>query len=285
MGGSSELPRDWDPETDSLQDLVRIMFDSDHPVDRTADAASSSVSARPGTAVRPRSADPVSRPATSIEPVPVGARRRFAAPALAAAVLFLLTLAGWQIRTVSTATADLATTSAPSTSGAAAAPAQTTAQVGPPVTPAPAPASIVVAAPAPVPAAPPPVGIGFGGRTTLGDGWRLAATRPYPCDVLMAIPVLQRDGTRIVRVTLTLTNRTGTPQPAKAWQLAATADENPAELVMWPAERFRGVPDVMLAPSRSVRFLVAIRIPDRPATLEITASRDAVARVVLSGAL
>ncbi len=125
----------------------------------------------------------------------------------------------------------------------------------------------------------------FGARANLGDGWRLAASRPYPCDVLMVIPVLQQPGTRIMRVTLTLTNRTDGPQRASSWQLAASADGRPAELVLWPAERFRGVPDVTLAPRRSVRFLVAVRIPDRPTQLEITASRDAQARAVLFGAL
>ena len=38
-----------------------------------------------------------------------------------------------------------------------------------------------------------------------------------------------------MRVTLTLTNRTGAPQATRAWRLAATADGAPAELVEWPA--------------------------------------------------
>src|SRR5690349_9608333 len=64
----------------------------------------------------------------------------------------------------------------------------------------------------------------------------------------MAIPVLQKDGTRIMRVTLTLTNRTGAPQATRAWRLAATADGVPAELVEWPAAKFRGVPDAQRGP-------------------------------------
>jgi len=101
----------------------------------------------------------------------------------------------------------------------------------------------------------------------------------------MAIPVLQQDGTRIMRVTLTLTNRTGTPQPARIWRLAATADGTPAELVLWPAERFRGVPDVTLTPGRSVRFLIAIRVPERRVHLRIAAERDAAPGAVLAGTL
>ena len=62
----------------------------------------------------------------------------------------------------------------------------------------------------------PPVVLRFGKRSELADGWRLATSRPYLCDVLMAIPVLQKDGTRIMRVTLTLTNRTGAPQATRA---------------------------------------------------------------------
>ena len=37
----------------------------------------------------------------------------------------------------------------------------------------------------------------------------------------MAIPVLQQNGTRIVRVTVTLINNTGRPQRAKTWSLTA----------------------------------------------------------------
>ena len=62
---------------------------------------------------------------------------------------------------------------------------------------------------------PQPVALDFGKRSALPDGWSLASSRPYLCDVLMAIPVLQKDGTRIMRVTLTLTNRTGAPQATR----------------------------------------------------------------------
>jgi hypothetical protein len=130
-----------------------------------------------------------------------------------------------------------------------------------------------------------PVVAGFGKRTELADGWRLAASRPYLCDVLMAIPVLQKDGTRIMRVTLTLTNRTGAPQATRAWRLAATADGVPAELVEWPAAKFRGVPDRTLNAGRSVAFLVAIRVPEHPVQVRITAERDAAPRAVLAGTL
>jgi hypothetical protein len=139
-----------------------------------------------------------------------------------------------------------------------------------------------VAPPQPTPA---PVVLDFGKRTELADGWRLAASRPYLCDVLMAIPMLQKDGTRIMRVTLTLTNRTGAPQQTRAWRLAATADGTPAELVLWPAERFRGVPDVTLKAGRSVGFLVAIRVPDHPVQLRVSAERDAAPGAVLAGTL
>jgi len=130
-----------------------------------------------------------------------------------------------------------------------------------------------------------PVVTGFGKRTELADGWRLAASRPYPCDALMAIPVLQQDGTRIMRVTLTLTNRSGAPQATRAWRLAATADGAPAELVEWPAAMFRGVPDTTLNAGRSVGFLVAIRVPEHPVQVRITAERDATPRAVLAGTI
>jgi hypothetical protein len=130
-----------------------------------------------------------------------------------------------------------------------------------------------------------PVVAGFGKRTELADGWRLAASRPYLCDVLMAIPVLQKDGTRIMRVTLTLTNRTGAPQATKPWRLTATADGAPAELVLWPAARFRGVPDTTLNAGRSVGFLVAFRVPEHPVQVRITAERAAAPGAVLAGTL
>ncbi len=149
-------------------------------------------------------------------------------------------------------------------------------------TPPPSPRTAAQVAPAPVVL---PVVAAFGKRTELADGWRLAASRPYLCDVLMAIPVLQKDGTRIMRVTLTLTNRTGAPQATRAWRLAATADGVPAELVEWPAANFRGVPDRTLNAGRSVGFLVAIRVPERPVQVRITAERDAAPRAVLAGTL
>ena len=189
---------------------------------------------------------------------------------LAAAILLVGVAAGWQISSAP----------APAPAPAADLALITPAPSSPPVTTPPAPAAVAALTTTPGPA---PVGIPFGTRSDVGEGWRLAATRPYPCDVLMAIPVLQQDGTRIVRVTLTLTNRTGTAQPARVWELAATADRTPAELVLWPAERFRGVPDMTLAPGRSVRFLVAIRIPDGQTQLEITAQRASATRAVLNG--
>ncbi len=139
--------------------------------------------------------------------------------------------------------------------------------------------------PAPASAAPQPVALAFGTRSELPDGWRLGASRPYLCDVLMAIPVLQKDGTRIMRVTLTLTNRTGAPQATRMWKLAAIADGTPAELVLWPAKRFRGVPDMTLESGRSVGFLVAFRVPEHPVQVRITAERDAAPRAVLTGTL
>jgi hypothetical protein len=197
-------------------------------------------------------------------------------PVLAAAILLVGAAASWQIISTTAPaprTADLVLTTPTPSSPPVTTPVTT------PVTPAP------VAALTTAPPEPEPVGIPFGTRSDLGDGWRLAATRPYLCDVLMAIPVLQRDGTRIVRVTLTLTNRTGAAQPARLWDLAATADRTDAELVLWPAERFRGVPEVTLAPGRSVRFLVAVRVPEARTQLEITARRDAAPRAVFGGSV
>jgi hypothetical protein len=101
-------------------------------------------------------------------------RGRLAAPALATAVLLTATLAGWQILTATTAPA----------------PTTNAAQVDPTAIPTPAPNSTAsppaVAAPvlptpppAPARAAPEPVVIDFGTRSEVGDGWRLAASRPY----------------------------------------------------------------------------------------------------------
>ena len=145
-----------------------------------------------------------------------------------------------------------------------------------------APTSAIQPSAAPEPA---PVGIAFGGRADVADGWQIAVTRPYLCTVLMAVPTLQKAGTRIVRVTITLVNGTGSAQPASAWSLAAAARGGPAELVLWPQEGFRGVPDVQLAPGRSVRFLIAIRIPDQPTQVEISANRGTATRAVLAGTL
>ena len=75
-----------------------------------------------------------------------------------------------------------------------------------------------------------------GGRLAAGREQALPLRRPD------GDPRPQKDGTRIMRVTLTLTNRTGAPQATRAWRLAATADGVPAELVEWPAAKFRGVP-------------------------------------------
>lgn len=208
---------------------------------------------------RPAGPEPATAPPAAEPPRP--RRRAFpvARPALAAAALVTASLAGGQILTATTTTTPVVAQAVPSP--------RTAAQV------------------APQPTAAPEVVLGFGKRTELADGWRLASSRPYLCDVLMAVPVLQKDGTRILRVTLTLTNRTGTPQPTRAWRLAATADGTPAELVLWPSERFRGVPDVTLAAGRSVGFLVAVRVPDHPVQLRVSAERDAAPGAVLAGRL
>ena len=250
MGGLPEPPRGWDPDKDSLEDLVHAMFQDDP---EEPDARSSAAAATPRAAVadRPRrQAPPRSR-------LPAG---RFAAPALAVAAVVTAGLAGGQILTATPA-------AAPVPAAAPASP-RTTVQVAPPT-----------------PAAPPPVVVDFGERTQLADGWRLAASRPYLCDVLMAVPVLQKDGTRIMRVTLTLTNSTGAPQATKPWRLTATADGAPAELVLWPAARFRGVPDTTLKAGRSVGFLVAFRVPEHPVQVRITAERAAAPGAVLAGTL
>ena len=217
-------------------------------------AQRSSATAPPQSAARPAPAGR-SRP-----PRPRRRAGRLAAPALAVAALVTAGLAGGQIVTA-TAPTPVAAPAAPT--------ALPTSAASPPT-----------AAPVAL-----PVVAGFGKRTELADGWRLAASRPYLCDVLMAIPVLQKDGTRIMRVTLTLTNRTGAPQSTHAWRLAATADGVPAELVEWPAAMFRGVPDRTLNAGRSVGFLVAIRVPEHPVQVRITAERDAAPRAVLAGTL
>jgi hypothetical protein len=249
MGGLSEPPRGWDPEKDSLEDLVHAMFRDDP---REPDAERSTEAPKP--AARPAPAER-SRPSR-----PRRRAGRLAAPALAVAALVTAGLAGGQIVTATTPT--------------------------PVVAPA-SPAALPTPQADPRTAAPValPVVVDFGKRTDLADGWRLAASRPYPCDALMAIPVLQEDGTRIMRVTLTLTNRAGAPQATRGWRLAATADGAPAELVEWPAAMFRGVPDTTLDAGRSVGFLVAIRVPEHPVQVRITAARDAAPRAVLAGVL
>jgi len=250
MGGMPDPPRGWDPEKDSLEDLVHAMFQDD-PAEPAAQR--SSTTAPPQAAARPAPAGR-NRP-----PRPRRRAGRLAAPALAVAALVTAGLAGGQIVTATT----------PTPVAAPAAPALPAPPADPPTV---APAAL-------------PVVAGFGKRTELADGWRLAASKPYLCDVLMAIPVLQKDGTRIMRVTLTLTNRTGAPQATRAWRLAATADGVPAELVEWPAAKFRGVPDRTLDAGRSVGFLVAIRVPEHPVQVRITAERDAAPRAVLAGTL
>ena len=250
MGGLPEPPRGWDPDKDSLEDLVHAMFQDD-PKEPDARSSAAAAPARVAVADRPK------RQAPPRSHLPGG---RFAAPALAVAAVVTAGLAAGQILT--------ATPAGPVPAAAPASP-RTAVQVAQPTPAAP----------------PPPVVVDFGKRTQLADGWRLAASRPYLCDVLMAVPVLQKDGTRIMRVTLTLTNRTGAPQATKPWRLTATADGAPAELVLWPAARFRGVPDTTLNAGRSVGFLVAFRVPEHPVQVRITAERDAAPGAVLAGTL
>ena len=213
-------------------------------------------------------ADPRERPSPAAGKRPAGLLSgRGAAPLLAVAALVTAGLAGGQILTATTVASPVA------------APAAVPTPAPSPPTAAPTPQPVLTAA------APQPVALDFGKRSTLPDGWSLASSRPYLCDVLMAIPVLQKDGTRIMRVTLTLTNRTGAPQATRQWRLAATADGAPAEFVLWPAERFRGVPDMTLNAGRSVRFLVAFRVPIRPVQVRINAEREAAPGAVLAGTL
>jgi len=252
-----EPPRGWDPKTDSLEDLVHAMFQDDP---------------KESGAGRPASSDAPPTPPSDPRPPPPARKRptrgRVAAPLLAIAALVTAGLAGGQILTATTTPAPLA---------------------APAAVPTPAPSPPTATAPTPQPvltaAAPQPVALDFGKRSAMPDGWSLASSRPYLCDVLMAIPVLQKDGTRIMRVTLTLTNRTGAPQATRQWRLAATADGAPAEFVLWPAERFRGVPDMTLNAGRSIRFLVAFRVPERPVQVRINAERDAAPGAVLAGTM
>ena len=288
MASSPDLPRGWDPRSDSLEDLVRTLFDEDGPrrdADEGAPRTERNESVDPPQPLsaappgQPRPADLEPRHGTS-RPTGGTVHPRFyplAVAALATATLLVGGAAGWQVHAARAPAAGVPADAAVSTRAAAPA----SAALSPPVSPAPtATTGALTAAVAPA-----PVAIPFGARSDVGEGWRLAASRPYLCDVLMAIPVLQQDGTRIIRVTLTLTNRTGTTQPTRAWELAAAADGAPAELVLWPAERFRGVPDVMLTPGRSVRFLVAVRVPQERTRVEITARRADTLRAVLGGSL
>lgn len=215
---------------------------------------------------------------------PASRRARVPTYALAGAILLTGSLAGWQVLTHAPVTTSTAAATGPA--------GHSTAVPTPPTEPPAAadPQSQAAMAlpdptPEPVAAAPAPVDIAFGTRGDVQDGWRIAVTRPYPCTVLMAIPVLQHNGTRIVRVTITLVNNTDAPQRTNTWSLTATAADAPAEMVLWPRERFRGVPDVLLTPKRSVRFMIAVRVPDQRTQLKISADRDTTTRAVLAGTL
>ena len=100
-----------------------------------------------------------------------------------------------------------------------------------------------------------------GGATRTGSGTRTPGTAG------------QQNGTRIVRVTVTLINNTGRPQRAKTWSLTARVGDLPAEMVLWPEEGYREVPDVILGPHRSARFMIAVRIPYQRTQLKINADR------------
>jgi hypothetical protein len=122
-----------------------------------------------------------------------------------------------------------------------------------------------------------------GGRVDVGGGWRIGVTRPYLCPVLMTVPGLAMGDTRLVRMTITIVNDTGTAQPARAWTLQATADGSPVEMILWPSAGFRGVPDRVLAPGERVRFLVAVRLPGQRVAVEVTAAHPSGARAALTG--
>ena len=204
--------------------------------------------------------------------------------ALAGAIVLTGSLAGWQVLTHAPVTTSTVTATGP-VGQSAAVPSP---PIEPPAATDPQPqADMALPGPTPeaVAAAPPPVDIAFGTRGDVQDGWRIAVTRPYPCTVLMAIPVLQQNGTRIVRVTVTLVNNTAAPQRTNTWSLTAIAGDAPAEMVLWPEERFRGVPDVLLPPKRSVRFMIAVRVPDQRTQLKINADRETATRAVLAGTL
>lgn len=122
----------------------------------------------------------------------------------------------------------------------------------------------------------------FGERTELG-GWRMAVTKPYPCPVLRTVPALMTSDSQLIRMTVTLVNNTDSAQQARSWVLDATADGRPAELVIWPAAGFHGVPDRLLAPGESVRFLVAARVPNERTRFELGATRAAADRLTFGG--
>jgi hypothetical protein len=204
--------------------------------------------------------------------------------ALTGAILVAGSLAGWQVLAEAPATTSATAATGPAARSAAM-PSPPTEALAAGYPQAEAVRTLPDTTPAPIAAAPAPVDIAFGTRGDLEDGWRIAVTRPYRCTVLMAIPVLQQNSTRIVRVTVTLVNNTGRPQRANTWSLTATASDAPAEMVLWPREGFRGVPDVLLAPKRSVRFMIAVRVPEQRSRLKISADRETTTRAVLAGTL
>ena len=290
------LPEGWDPASDSLENLVRRMFDSDDARPPADPAAPIKPPETHGTDTAIGTKQPAPHPATptvprapAAQPVPQraatgSARARLTECALIGVIALLGFLAAWQVL----ADAPVATKAAPLTDRAGSSasvrvePTQLEAAADPQAEAA---RALPNMAPEPVTAVPAPVDVAFGTRADVEDGWRIAVTRPYPCTVLMAIPALQQNGTRIVRVTVTLINKTDRPQRAKTWNLTARAGDLPADMVLWPEEGFRGVPDVLLEPRRSARFMIAVRIPDQRTQLKINADRETVTRAVLAGTL
>lgn len=298
MSGSPDLPPDWDPESDSLEELVHRMFASDGPRPQAGSTAGTTflessdtgrpISPRPSplppvpTVVAPQAATAVARELP--DRVATGAGRvHVMTSGLAGAIVLALSLAGWQVHTGAPGTAGGGQVTGPANTLATASSLST--EPEPVVDPQAGAAMAINVPPVPPAPLPAPVDIAFGARGDVEDGWRIGVSRPYRCTVLMAIPVLQQDGTRIVRVTVTLVNNTDRPQRADMWSLRAMAGDAPAEMVLWPAAGFRGVPDVDLAPDRSVRFLVAVRIPDQRTQLKISADRETATRAVLAGTL
>jgi hypothetical protein len=272
------------------------MFDSDDSRPPGDPAAPTEPPETHGTDTAVGTRAPAPHPATPTAPhVPAAqpvsqraatgsARARVTECALAGAIALLGFLAAWQVL----ADATVATNAAPLTDRAASSASVRSAPTQPEATADPqadAAMALPDMGPEPVTAVPAPVDVAFGTRADVEDGWRIAVTRPYPCTVLMAIPALQQNGTRIVRVTVTLINRTDRPQRAKTWSLTARTGDLPADMVLWPEEGFRGVPDVLLGPRRSARFMIAVRIPDQRTQLKINADRETVTRAVLAGTL